>query len=203
MIETVISLFLLMSLSTIPSIDELQGGEFSAALTDLESGEIIAGTGSGTFPLTSPDVFVLACSADMLQRGGTDVPREPDMETLEAWATERGMTNTDFFPSEAVRCSTSAEDVARALVIIHSCNHLPFVRRALKGLALPERVGETARDWGMLGLTDSGVDHLAFALTAVSPRGEELAAVLLSRGLCCPGKAELALTLLLEAAEGD
>ncbi|MBD3277325.1 MAG: hypothetical protein GF388_03410 [Candidatus Aegiribacteria sp.] len=202
MTETLISLFVLMSFSSIPAIDELQGGDFSAVAMDIETGEFLLGTGSGTYPLASADVFFLAFNADMLQSGQIDVPREPDMEALEAWITEKGLMDTEFFPSEAVRCSTSAEDVARALVMINSGRHLPFVRRALKDFSIPERVEETFEGWGILGLADSGDDHLAFALIAVSPEENKMAAVLLSRSLCCPGKAELALTLLLEATEG-
>lgn len=201
MTETLISLFVLMSFSSIPAIDELQGGEFSAVLTDLESGEIIASTGSGTFPLTSPDVFVLAYSADILQKGGTDVPLEPDMETLEEWVSERGMLNTEFYQSEAVQCSTSAEDVAQSLAIISHGIDQPLVRYSLKGFSLPLRVEEAVEGWGILGFSDSGDDHLAFALIAVSPEENKVAAVLLNRGLCCTGKGELALILLLDAAD--
>ena len=108
----------------IPSIDELPGGEFAAAVMDMETGEVLASTGSGVFPLDDPDIFMLAYVVEMMQEGiitpETLVGRDETvadrmrmalsgnreaagramwtvgLETLSAWVAEAGMGNTEL-----------------------------------------------------------------------------------------------------------
>jgi len=132
--NTVILLLLVLSaapviaaqtqISSIPSIEELQGGRFAAAAIDLETGGVLASTGNGSFPLDDPDLFILACTVDRLQNSITsldsilrrdetpadrfwrvfhwnrDAPgrimRTVCTESLSAWTETNGMNNTEL-----------------------------------------------------------------------------------------------------------
>ncbi len=61
------SLTVQTQLSSIPSIEELSGGEFTAAVIDLETGDVLASTGSGIFPLDDPDLFMFAYVVELMQ----------------------------------------------------------------------------------------------------------------------------------------
>lgn len=59
-----------------------------------------------------------------------------------------------------------------------------------------------AEGWEVSGWVDTAEGYRNFALVARSPSGRDIGLVLLSRDLCCPGKADLALMMLWEAAKG-
>lgn len=111
-------------LSSIPSIDELADGEFAAAVIDLETGDLLASTGNGSFPLDDPDLFMLAYTVELMQNNiispDTIVGRDETMverfrrafhgnreaagramwavglESLSAWAAASGMEDTEL-----------------------------------------------------------------------------------------------------------
>jgi hypothetical protein len=111
-------------LSSIPSIDELAGGEFAAVIIDLETGDILSSTGNGSFPLDDPDIFMLAYTVELMQNNvvspDTIVGRDETMvdrfrwafhgnreaagramwavglESLSAWAAASGMEDTEL-----------------------------------------------------------------------------------------------------------
>ncbi len=111
-------------LSSIPAIEELHGGEFGAAIIDLETGDVLASTGSGSFPLDDPDLFMLAYTVELMQNNGispdTIVGRNETMaerfrrafngnreaagramwtvglESLSAWVAVNGMEDTEL-----------------------------------------------------------------------------------------------------------
>lgn len=111
-------------LSSIPAIEELSGGEFSASVIDLETGMVLASTGSGSFPLDDPDIFMLAYVVELMQENivspDTIVGRDETvaerfrrafhgnreaagramwtvgLESLSAWAVARGMEDTEL-----------------------------------------------------------------------------------------------------------
>ncbi len=111
-------------LSSIPAIEELTGGEFAAAVIDLETEEILASTGSGSFPLDDPDLFMLAYVVELFQNNSlspdTLVGRDETvtdrfrrafhgnreaagramwavgLESLSAWTAASGMGDTEL-----------------------------------------------------------------------------------------------------------
>jgi len=119
-----IQLLLAGLIMSIPSIDALEGGDFSAAVVDLQTGEELESTGSGAYPLNDPDVFMLAYVVELMQEGvispETVVGRDETLaqrfrmafrgnreaagramwtvglETLSAWVAENGMNDTEL-----------------------------------------------------------------------------------------------------------
>jgi hypothetical protein len=111
-------------LSSIPAIDKLAGGEFAAAVIDLNTGNVLASTGSGSFPLDDPDLFMLAYTVELMQNNvispDTIVGRDETMtdrfrrafdgnreaagramwavglESLSAWVDANGMEDTEL-----------------------------------------------------------------------------------------------------------
>jgi hypothetical protein len=65
------------------------------------------------------------------------------------------------------------------------------------------RASEVAQEWDLRGWVDTGEGYRNFLLVARSQDGRNIGLVLMSRELCCPGKADLALTLLWQTVEGD
>jgi hypothetical protein len=65
------------------------------------------------------------------------------------------------------------------------------------------RAAEVAQGWELHGWVDTGVGYRNFLLIARSSDDTDIGLVLLSRGLCCPGKADLALMLLWQAMDGQ
>jgi hypothetical protein len=110
--------------SSIPAIEELRGGEFGAAVIDLETGDILASPGSGSFPLDAPDLFMLAYTVELMKNNSispdTIVGRDETMaerfrrafngnreaagramwtvglESLSAWVAANGMEDTEL-----------------------------------------------------------------------------------------------------------
>lgn len=108
----------------IPAIDELPGGDFAAAVMDMHTGEVLASTGSGVFPLDDPDIFMLAYVVEMMNDGVMDLERIVGrdesiadrfrlglmgnreaagramwivgLETLNSWVAEKGMSDTEL-----------------------------------------------------------------------------------------------------------
>lgn len=111
-------------LSSIPEIDELEGGKFSASVIDLETGSVLTSTGSGIFPLDDPDLFMFAYVVELMQNNvispDTIVGREETvadrfrrafngnreaagramwavgLESLSAWVAASGMADTEL-----------------------------------------------------------------------------------------------------------
>lgn len=65
------------------------------------------------------------------------------------------------------------------------------------------RASELAHDQDILGWVDTGDGYRNFLLVARSRDGRDIGLVLMSRELCCPGKADLALMLLWQTVEGE
>jgi hypothetical protein len=111
-------------LSSIPAIEELTGGEFSAAVVDFETGDVLLSTGSGSFPVDDPDIFMLAYVVELMQDNNillsTEVGRDETiadrfwmafrgnreaagramwivgLESLSAWVADNGMKDTEL-----------------------------------------------------------------------------------------------------------
>ncbi|MEN8207706.1 MAG: hypothetical protein ABFR50_00490 [Candidatus Fermentibacteria bacterium] len=111
-------------LSSIPAIEELTGGEFTASVIDLQTGEVLTSTGSGAFPLDDPDIFMLAYVVELMQqdivspdaivgreetvadrfrrafRGNREAAGRAmwsvGLESLSAWVASNGMTDTEL-----------------------------------------------------------------------------------------------------------
>lgn len=111
-------------LSSIPAIEELQGGEFAASVVDLQTGEVLLSTGSGLFPVDDPDIFMLAYVVELMRENivspDTIVGRDETviqrlvrtfhgnreaagramwavgLESLSAWVAANGMTDTEL-----------------------------------------------------------------------------------------------------------
>ncbi len=111
-------------ISSIPAIEELPGGEFAASVIDLQTGEVLLSTGSGTFPVNDPDIFMLAYTVELLRENivspDTIVGRDETfvdrfrrafhgnreaagramwavgLESLSAWVAANGMTDTEL-----------------------------------------------------------------------------------------------------------
>ncbi|MCK5115996.1 MAG: hypothetical protein KAR44_05310 [Candidatus Aegiribacteria sp.] len=111
-------------LSSIPAIEELPGGEFAAMVIDLQTGDVLTSTGSGSFPLDDPDIFMLAYVVELMQENivspDTIVGRDETvadrfrralhgnreaagramwavgLESLSAWVGANGMTDTEL-----------------------------------------------------------------------------------------------------------
>ncbi len=111
-------------ISSIPAIEELTGGEFAASVIDLQTGEVLLSTGSGSFPLDDPDIFMLAYVVELMQDNSillsTEVGRDETiadrfmwafhgnreaagramwivgLESLSAWVAASGMEDTEL-----------------------------------------------------------------------------------------------------------
>ena len=111
-------------LSSVPAIEELSGGEFAASVIDLQTGEVLVSTGSGSFPLDDPDIYMLAYTVELMQENivspDTIVGRDETvtdrfqrafhgnreaagramwavgLESLSAWVAGNGMTDTEL-----------------------------------------------------------------------------------------------------------
>ncbi len=111
-------------LSSVPAIEELTGGEFAASVIDLQTGDVLTSTGSGSFPLDDPDIFMLAYTVELMQENivspDTIVGRDETvtdmfqralhgnreaagramwtvgLESLSAWVAANGMTDTEL-----------------------------------------------------------------------------------------------------------
>ena len=111
-------------LSSIPAIEELSGGEFAATVIDLQTGEVLTSTGSGSYPIDDPDIFMLAYVVELMKENivspDTIVGRDETvaerfrrafhgnreaagramwavgLESLSAWVAANGMTDTEL-----------------------------------------------------------------------------------------------------------
>ena len=109
---------------SLSAIDDLEGGDFGAAVIDLNSGAVLASTGSGIYPINDPDVILLAYAVELMQEGvirpDTIVGREETfsqmlsvafqgnkeaaaramwtigLESLSSWAASKGFTDTEL-----------------------------------------------------------------------------------------------------------
>ncbi|MCK4670905.1 MAG: hypothetical protein KAT47_00080 [Candidatus Aegiribacteria sp.] len=88
--------------ASISDIENLSGGNFGAAVIDLNTGDILASSGSGIFPVDDPDIFMLAFAIELMLEGKLD----PD--TL----VGRNITIADEFSRAFHDCRESA---ARAM----------------------------------------------------------------------------------------
>ncbi len=109
---------------SLSAIDDLQGGDFGAAVIDLNSGEVLASTGSGIYPINDPDVILLAYAVELMQSGvmppdsvvGRNITIRDEfwwafrgdresaarvmwtlgLESASAWALSKGFTDTEL-----------------------------------------------------------------------------------------------------------
>ncbi|MCD4848499.1 MAG: hypothetical protein K8R76_09920 [Candidatus Aegiribacteria sp.] len=58
--------------ASISDIENLSGGNFGAAVIDLNTGDILASSGRGVFPVDDPDIFMLAYSVELMLEGKLD-----------------------------------------------------------------------------------------------------------------------------------
>lgn len=189
--------------ASISSIEELHGGEFSASVVDLDTGEVLASTGSGAYPLACPDVFVLAHAVSVAAEGDESMEdlMNADPSTLSEWLEDQGMNDTHLTEEHETPVS-SAEDVAEALRIVYSGMGSPGV-----SLLMPEpdmgsgHASTVGLGWDLYGWSGSGEGFKTFVLMALSQQGRNLGLVLMSRGLCCQNKGDLAIMLLWKAVE--
>lgn len=165
---------------SIPALCELPGIRLSALVIDLPSGKPLVLSGNGVFPFEIPEVFVLADAIDMLQVDSIAKGTPRDIETI---------------------FSSTADDIARALMIIHSGMDIPSVMEILENPDMGEgQASSVGEGWDLYGWVDSGEKRKSFALIAISPDGRELGLILLSDDLCCEEKGDLAMMLLWNAA---
>lgn len=73
--------------ASISDIENLSGGSFGAAVIDLNTGNVLASSGSGIFPVDDPDIFLLAYAIELMLEG------ELAPDTL----VSRNITITDEF----------------------------------------------------------------------------------------------------------
>ena len=164
----------------IPALEELPGIRLSALVIDLPSGNPVALSGEGVFPFDIPEVFILAHAIDIMRVDSVAFVMSQEIETVS---------------------SCTAEDVARALQIIHSGMNMSVVMEVLENPDMGEgQASSIAEGWDLYGWVDSGENHKSFVLIAISPDGRELGFILLSDDLCCEEKGDLAMMLLWEAA---
>lgn len=88
--------------ASISDIENLSGGSFGAAVIDLNTGNVLASSGSGTFPVDDPDIFMLAYAVELM------LEEKLDPDTL----VGRNITITDEFWRAFRDCRESA---ARAM----------------------------------------------------------------------------------------
>ncbi|NOQ21307.1 MAG: hypothetical protein GQ565_01480 [Candidatus Aegiribacteria sp.] len=194
-------------ISSIPALEELPGIRFSALVIDLPSGNPVVLSGEGVFTFDIPEVFILAHAIDMMLVDTIVGGSPQEIETVSSWIADAGMNDTHLVgtgshDSPETISSSSTEDVARALRIIHSGMDMPSVREILDNPDMGEgQASGVGAGWDLYGWADSGENHKTFALIAISPEGRELGFILLSDDLCCNEKGDLAMMLLWEAAQ--
>jgi hypothetical protein len=107
----------------------------------------------------------------------------------------------DGMPFAGVPCTVSLDEAVDSLSSLYSVSTdlscLPASPEMGDGLT-----ADVAGGWELHGWVDTGEGYRSFLLIARSKEGRDLGLVLLSRDLCCPGKADLAMMLLWNAAEG-
>ncbi len=59
--------------ASISDIENLSGGSFGAAVIDMNSGNVLASSGSGVFPVDDPDIFLLAYAIELMLEGKLDL----------------------------------------------------------------------------------------------------------------------------------
>lgn len=197
----------LLVIDSIPVLEELTGIRFSAVVIDLSSGNPIALSGNGVFPLDVPEVFYLACAVDMMLEDNFASGTLPEIETVSSWIADAGMDDTYFFEtgsigSQEVIPSSTAEDVVRALRIVHSGMNIPGVVEIIANPDMGEgQASFIEESCDLYGWVNSGTNHKTFVLIAMLPDGRELGFVLLSDDLCCEEKGDLAMMLLWQTAQ--
>ena len=175
------SFFRSLEIMPIPALEELPGIRLSALVIDLPSGNPVALSGEGVFPFDIPEVFILAHAIDMMRVDSVAFVMSQEIETVS---------------------SSTVEDVALALQIIHSGMDMPSVLEILENPDMGDgQASSVGEGWDLYGWVDSGESHKTYALIAISPEGRELGLILLSNDLCCEEKGDLAMMLLWEAAQ--
>ncbi|MCD4775083.1 MAG: hypothetical protein K8S15_03415 [Candidatus Aegiribacteria sp.] len=194
-------------IDSIPVLEELPGIRFSTEVVDLSSGNPVILSGNGVFPIGVPEVFYLACAVDMMLEDNLASGTLPEIETVSLWLAEAGMDDTHLFETgnvgspEAIPSST-AENVARALRIVHSGMDIPGVVEIIANPDMGEgQASFIEESCDLYGWVDSGANHKTFVLIAVLPDGRELGFILLSDDLCCEEKGDLAMRLLWQTAQ--
>lgn len=133
------------------------------------------------------------------------------LETLSSWTRNRGFDDTELHDvqlewegaPETAPSLTSLSDLSGALEIIASGMDIPAVREIMADPDLGDgQAASVGQGWDLYGWVDAGADHKTFLLIAESEEGEMLGLILLSDGLCCEEKADLALRLLWQAVTG-
>ena len=157
LLATVAGLFL-----SIPSIEELPGGEFGAVAVELSSCEILAWT------LEGDDLFHV----------GDGMPF-PDAPCTVSLKEAMGFLYAAYLESPDLSSIPESPDLGEG------------------------RAADLAPGGGIHGWVDTGDGYRNFMIVARSGEGRDIGLILLSRELCCPGKADLALMLLWQAAEGE
>jgi hypothetical protein len=194
-------------ISSIPVLEELPGIRFSALVIDLPSGSPIAVSGEGTFPFNIPEAFFLAYAIDMMRVDSITPGTAQEIESVALWVNNTGLDGTHLVGTGSLESpetisSSTAEDVAQALQIIHSGMNMRAVMEILDNPDMGEgQASSIGEGWDLYGWVDSGEDHKTFALIAISPEGRELGFILLCDDLCCEEKGDLAMMLLWEAAQ--
>lgn len=130
------------------------------------------------------------------------------LESLSAWVAEKGMSDTELHDiqlqwegaPETQQSLSSIEDLASALIIIHSGYDIPAVLEIMEDPDMGEgQAAEVGSEWDLHGWVDEGTAHKTFILIAQGSGGNDFGLILLADELCCTGKADLAMLLLWES----
>ena len=205
-------------------LESIQGGEFGGAIIDLGSGEVIARTGEGLYPLESLRPVLTAYAASVMAGGvepflptdedsslATRILSHPFLDGAPGdiqLSPQDSLLVSDWMELMAFDVSLWSDSAGGEIlvslddaIIIAESMHAGLGNNAIHGLLEEPELGEgqassVGEGFPLFGIIDQGTDHRSFFLLSLSGDESHLGLVLLNRDLCCPGKADLALMLM-------
>jgi hypothetical protein len=197
------------------SISRSEGGRFYIGLPNVITGSCgMDLSASGEFSLETVvgrDVMLWE-KLSRAQQGSVEASQRPffdiGIERIREWLDESGFDETEVYgvqlewegAPEVEANLTSVDDCLAMLEIVYANLEVPVARRIVMnpdlGPALESSLGSSSTVYGWIS---TGVGHRDITLIVFTPDGGRYGLVVLADNLCCPEKADLAFTRLLDA----
>lgn len=197
------------------SVHRSEGGRFFMGMPNVATGAcVIDLSASGVFPMDSLVARIESIEEVLrrAQQGGIDASNRPFHDVgsnlIDSWLVEQGFSDTELNgvqltwegAPEVDPNYTTVEDCLGMLRIVYDNMDTPSTRRVTTGPELGSALessipaGTTVYGW-----ISTGDSHRDITLILYTPDGGRYGMVVLADELCCPEKADLAFTRLLDA----
>ncbi len=205
----------IVNLVTGESISRSESGRFYIGLPNVITGTCgIDLSASGEFPLETlvgRDVTLWE-KLSRAQQGSVEASQRPfydlGLDRMRDWLAEQDFNGTEIYgvqlewegAPDVDANLTTVNDCLAMLEIVYANLDIPAVRRIVMnpelGRALESVLGSSSTVYGW---TSTGVGHRDITLIVFTPAGGKYGLVVLADNLCCPEKADLAFSRLLDA----